>query len=66
MSEVVADIVEKAEEEKTEPIPEEVEESEPEVAPPIPTRPLASYVTGVLEFGDFSIPSNVQYFIPRE
>ena len=40
-------------------VPEAEVESEPESTPlPTPTRPLDAHVTGVLEYGDFSIPSN--------
>ena len=52
-------------EEKEESIIEEVEE-EPEPELESLTGPLPYYVTGVLEYGDLTIPSNEQFYIGRE
>ena len=52
-------------EEKEEPVIEVVEE-EPEPELESLTGPLPYYVTGVLEYGDLTIPSNEQFYIGRE
>ena len=45
---------------------EEEEKPETEPEPESLTPPLPYYVTGILEYGDLTIPSNEQYFIGKQ